>query len=92
MNNLSAGGAAGGCSGGIGGLPTQGGGISSSLPPNKKLSKKKLADANSTLASFDSIANRSISSERKFFDHVKYLFTSTSRMNLFLFIYHYQYY
>lgn len=45
----------------------------------RKLAKKNKGLENTTLPNYDAMGNHSISSERKYFDHVKDLFTSTSR-------------
>ena len=45
----------------------------------RKIAKRNKDLANTTLPTYDSMGNHSISSERKYFDHVKDLFTSTTR-------------
>ena len=45
----------------------------------RKIAKRNKDLASTTLPNYDAMGNHSISSERKYFDHVKDLFTSTSR-------------
>ena len=45
----------------------------------RKIAKRNKDLANTTLPNYDAMGNHSVSSERKYFDHVKDLFTSTTR-------------
>ena len=55
------------------------GSSSSNATQARKIAKRNKDLANTTLPNYDAMGNHSISSERKYFDHVKDLFTSTTR-------------